>query len=327
MERGKFVISLDLEIYWGIRDAIELEDYKAELSKVHEVVPALLSLFQKYEISTTFATVGFVFFKNKNDLLKSLPTKEPEYSKARLSPYKNLQSSIGENEEQDPYHFGGTLIDKIIKAGQEIGSHTFSHFYCLEKGQTTEDFKADLEGAKKIAAKKGIELKSLVFPRNQYNQKYIDVCAEMGFSSFRGNERYWLFSSEYFGVQNIVRRPFRFLDSYFNLSGYNCYSLKKTGSSYPFNIRSSRFLRPYSKKMRVFENLRLKRIKESMTYAAEKGKLYHLWWHPHNFATNLKDNIAFLEQILIHYQNLNDKWNFESRSMGQIAKELKGNSE
>jgi hypothetical protein len=93
-------------------------------------------------------------------------------------------------------------------------------------------------------------------------------------------------------------------------------------STYPFNIPSSRFLRPASKKFNGLENLRLRRIKESMSFAAKKGMVYHLWWHPHNFGANISANVSFLEKILVHYKKLNDEWNFESVSMRQLSKEL-----
>src|SRR5665647_1293076 len=258
MENGKLVISLDFELYWGVRDAVKLKNYQESLLGVHKVIPLLLNLFKQYNINATFATVGLLFFDNKQELLNNLPSKRPQYAVPNLSPYNGHLNIVGNNEENDPYHFGINLIQKIHHAGQEIGCHTFSHYYCLEKGQTKEDFKEDLIHAKKIADKRGIELKSFVFPRNQYNKDYLTVCREMGFTSFRGNEKSWLFSSESFGPDNFVRRPFRLLDSYWNLSGNNCYSLEEMKDQVILNIPSSRFLRPYSKKLKAFENLRLK---------------------------------------------------------------------
>lgn len=322
MANGKFVISLDFELYWGVRDAVKLQDYKAQLRGVRKVIPLLLQLFKKYGINATFATVGFLFFKNKEELLSQLPCKKPPYQNDKLSPYLNWLDLQGTHEEEDPFHFAPELIDQIVESGQEIGSHTFSHYYCLEKGQTLETFKADLEAAKQIATKKGIELKSLVFPRNQFNKDYIKICEEMGFTSFRGNERSWIFSSENFGVKNILRRPFRLLDSYINLSGHNCYSLEEIAAFFPYNIPCSRFLRPYSNKMKSLENLRFKRIIESLTFAAKKGMVYHLWWHPHNFGADIESNFSFLEKILVHYKKLNEELNFESRSMDQLSKEF-----
>lgn len=327
MIKGKLVISLDFELYWGVRDAVKLTDYQAQLFGVQKVIPMLLEMFAKYQVNATFATVGFLFFNNKAELMSDLPKKKPRYFNSNLSPYTDHFNFVGENEEKDPFHFASTLIQQIADAGQEIGSHTFSHYYCLEKGQTTEEFECDLLAAKKIAEKKNIVLKSFVFPRNQYNKAYVDICKKMGFTSFRGNEKSWLFSSKSHGYGMFFRRPFRLLDSYFNLSGHNCYALEQMKKNDPLNISSSRFLRPYDKKLKMFESLRLKRIKASMTYAAKHGLVYHLWWHPHNFGTDLQENFSFLEKILIHFSDLHKRYDFESMSMAQLSNVLMGTNE
>ena len=61
--------------------------------------------------------------------------------------------TIGENEERDPFHYGQSLLEKISRyEGQEISTHTFSHYYCLEDGQTAEQFEADLKASLKVNA-------------------------------------------------------------------------------------------------------------------------------------------------------------------------------
>ena len=60
-----------------------------------------------------------------------------------------------------------------------------------------------------------------------------------------------------------------------------------------------------------------------MNFAAKKGLVYHLWWHPHNFGSNIESNISFLEKILVHYRKLKTEFNFESVNMGRLSKELK----
>ncbi|MEO5781699.1 MAG: hypothetical protein ABIQ07_00420, partial [Ginsengibacter sp.] len=143
---------------------------------------------------------------------------------------------------------------------------------------------------------------------------------------FRGNERSDLFSSKNYGTSTALRRPFRLLDAYFNISGNNCYSeteMKKDGL---INVPASRFLRPYSKKLAFLDGLRLKRIKNSMTYSAKNKLAYHLWWHPHNFGINIDQNISFLEKILLHYKKLSAKYDFTSAGMTQLAELLTGNN-
>ena len=57
-KRRIFIISLDFELYWGIRDKRTIADYGKNLRNVHQVVPALLECFQRYGIHATWATVG-----------------------------------------------------------------------------------------------------------------------------------------------------------------------------------------------------------------------------------------------------------------------------
>jgi hypothetical protein len=95
-------------------------------------------------------------------------------------------------------------------------------------------------------------------------------------------------------------------------------------AKFPINIPSSRFLRPYDRKLEFIDWLRLRRIKKSMTHAAENNLMFHLWWHPHNFGINQLENFAFLEEILVHYRYLHEKYAFESYTMTELANELIG---
>ncbi len=222
MKNGNFVISLDFEIYWGVRDVLELDQYRNHLLGVRKVIPGLLSLFEKYDINATFATVGLLFFNDKEEMIQGLPGRKPKYKDPHISPYEGHFEQVGNNETEDPYHYAPSLIKKINDAGQEVGCQTFSHYYCLEKGQTIEDFRDDIRAAKRIAEKRGITVQSFVFPRNQYNEAYLQVCKEEGINSFRGNEISWLYKAKDTNSETILRRAVRLLDGYLNLSGHHC---------------------------------------------------------------------------------------------------------
>jgi peptidoglycan/xylan/chitin deacetylase (PgdA/CDA1 family) len=323
METGKFVISLDFELLWGVRDKVGIAQYGQHVKGVHQVIPRLLELFTKYHVKATFATVGFLFFETKSELLSNLPKKLPNYTDKSLSPYTGHFDIVGENYEVDPYHYAPELI-RLIQSypEQEIGTHTFSHYYCLEKGQTIDDFREDIQNAQKVAAKSGIELTSLVFPRNQYNDEYLKVIEELGIICCRGNEHSWIYKALNADSESLFRRAIRLMDAYINISGHNCYTNEYLKSKYPVNIPSSRFLRPYTKKLKALEKLRLNRIKNGMTYAAKNNCTYHLWWHPHNFGINQDENFSFLKKILIHYESLNKKYQFRSYTMSELAKSL-----
>ena len=71
---GAFVISLDFELNWGTFDGTTIEAYGDNLLGVRQVVPSLLDLFAAHQIHATWATVGFLFYETKAELLKDLPT-------------------------------------------------------------------------------------------------------------------------------------------------------------------------------------------------------------------------------------------------------------
>lgn len=323
MKNGKFVISLDFELYWGVRDSRTLDEYGDHILKVWQIIPRLLELFDQYGISATFATVGFLFASDKADLIENLPTATPNYSNPNLSPYNGHITHL--TAEGSQYHFAFPLINLVKKTpNQEIGSHTFSHYYCLEEGQTISTFAADLQAAHKIANRHGILLTSIIFPRNQYNDQYVKSCQDSGIFVYRGNENSWFYKSAANKDEGYLKRAFRLLDSYVNISGNHTFKLNAVNSYNPgiVNIPASRFLRPYSPKLRILEPLKLRRIKKSMTFAAQNNEVYHLWWHPHNFGSSTEENFTNLESILEHFQMLNKTYNYTSSCMRDCAQEF-----
>ena len=323
MSNGKFIISLDFELMWGVRDKKTKEQYGDNVLGVHQVIPRLLDTFKKYDIKGTFSIVGFLFFESKIQLNNNLPTAKPAYNDSNLSPYNGYLDTIGDDYIKDLYHYAPKLIE-LIKDNpeQEIGTHTFSHYYCLEPGQSVNQFKEDLECAINVAKLNGIQLSSLIFPRNQFNTEYLDVCKSLGILCYRGNEHSWIYKAKNGGEESLIRRCIRLADSYINISGHNCYTDEFMRSKSPIDVPSSRFLRPYIQKFSFLDGLRLQRIKSGMSYAAKHNQSYHLWWHPHNFGINQKENFAFLEEILNHYKVLNNKYNFQSCTMTNLAKTL-----
>src|SRR6476660_3556153 len=140
---GDFVISLDFELHWGVRDKRPANGpYRRNLLGARTAVAGMLALFEEFGIRATWATVGFLFARSRKELHEYSPARRPEYRNPKLSAY---EEPVGQDEAEDPLHFGGSLIDEIANCpGQEIASHTFSHYYCCEPGQDAEAFSADL---------------------------------------------------------------------------------------------------------------------------------------------------------------------------------------
>ena len=319
--KGKLIISLDFELYWGMRDIKSLEDYKDNLLGARRAIPLLLKLFKKYNIHATWAAVGFLLFETRDNLVNNLPSIETNYENEKLKPYGHIKN-IGYNEKEDPFHFAPSII-RLIKSypNQEIGTHTLSHYYCLEKGQNKHTFREDLKVSIKIAKKYGIIFESLVFPKNQINNEYLDICKEMGIKALRGNQTNWIYKAQKEDI-SIITKGLRFIDRNFNISGHNSYSRDTILESFPFNFPASRFLYWYSSTFKFLEYFRLRRILSDLTYTAKRGHVYHLWWHPHNFGLNTRKNLEFLEKILMHFKTLNIKYGMKSLNMGELAHQL-----
>jgi peptidoglycan/xylan/chitin deacetylase (PgdA/CDA1 family) len=315
---GGFVISLDFELHWGVRDHLTVDQYRKNLLGVRQAVPAILELFERYGIHATWATVGFLFFQDRDDLKAALPRELPHYCDVLLDPYVAL-SEVGKNEDEDPFHYAPSLIRKIRSyEGQEVCTHTFSHFYVLAPGPTLESFRADIRSAKNVAGEYGIVLKSIVFPRNQISRPHLNICAEEGIVAYRSTEADpWIAKGN-----RILRRAMRFADAYFELGSDGCVTPRRD-EEYPIvSISQSRFLRPWSAALRGLEGMRLRRIFASMDAAAKSHKIFHLWWHPHNFGVHLEENMFALTQIAEHYRSINREMSWPSLTMAEVAENV-----
>ena len=311
---GKFVISLDFELHWGGVEKWNIEDKKKYFQDTVEFIPELLQLFESYQVKVTWATVGFLFAKDKEQLINYSPTLKPTYNQKELS-YYNIISSIGKDEKSDPLHFAPSLIDLILKTpGQELASHTFTHYYCNEPGQTVEQFDADLKAAQAIAQENfGVTLKSLVLPRNQFNEAYLEVAHKNGIRVLRSNPDVWFWNGDYRRMSPLLRA----IDTLVPLSKSLSFKEVKEQKGVVL-LPASRFFRTYKYNERIIQRIKKNRIKREMTYAAKQGNIYHLWWHPHNLADDIAMNRKQLIEILDHFKVLKSKYNFTSLNMGDL---------
>lgn len=321
---GSFVISLDFELFWGLTDKFTLTEYKDRLDGERKIIPRILALFDAYGIHATWATVGMMTFEKKGDLVGALPVPQPRYANPKLSAYEYLKDAdIGEDEAHDPYHFGASLIREVQRhPNQEIGSHTFSHYYCVEDGQTEEAYIADLRAAHRALAQFGADATSLVLPRNQWNEAYRDATRIAGVKCYRGNQESFLYAARKDGSQSLFIRALRLIDSYLPLSGEHLADDATMAAQRPFNIPASIFLRPYMPPLGFLEGLRRSRITRGMTGAARAGKLFHLWWHPYNMGLESEENLATLEHVLKHFSYLQKTYGMRTETMGEAAVRL-----
>jgi hypothetical protein len=198
--------------------------------------------------------------------------------------------------------------------GQEIGTHTFSQYYCRENGQSVDQFEADMKAAVSIAVDKGYELKSLVLPRNQCEPKYTKVFSKFGLIAYRDEESDWIHEKVKF---RPLMRLLRLMDVYFPLTGQGGYIPKKEYGVW--NLTGSRMYKPYFKPLGFLEGIKVRRIKKQMLHAAKNNLVFHLWWHPHNIGVRTDYHLKQLEDIFSYYDELKEKYGMKSMNMREAA--------
>ena len=256
-----------------------------------------------------------LFNKDWNEWEVNKPELLPSYNNERLNAYRYGEGIKDFNT--DAYCFAQSLIQKIDRSpGQEIGTHTYSHYYCKEAGQSKDMFRADLVRAIKLAEKLGVKLRSIVFPRNQFKEDYIQICMDLGIDSFRSNPDSWYWKNP--ESNSILHKIFRTGEAYLgnNDKSYSLISTK-SGNGKTFQ-KASRMFRPPSVYNKL-EKLKISRIKSEIEKAAKNSEIYHLWWHPHNFGDNPSLCLNQLTEILESYSDAKKKYGFESLSMSEIT--------
>lgn len=238
----------------------------------------------------------------------------PAYTKPEL--YSVNLSNIAPELASDVKLFccKDLLTELTSKLNVELASHTFSHYYCLEDGQTPEQFDADIKMVRDHAV---ADYTTIIFPRNQVSEKYLEICATYGFTHYRGVVEDCIHRPSKTKSRFSVKGALRLLDTYVPLTGYKTFNTIEQIRGMK-NVPGSMFLRPYSRRLRFIEPLKILRIKLSMQHAAKSGEYFHLWWHPHNFGCNMAENLNQLEEICHYFHQLQIKYGMKSLFISEL---------
>lgn len=305
-----FVISLDFELFWGVADTAELKAYGPNVEGEWEAVPAMLALFRRYQVRATWATVGMAMCRDYRQWESLRPAVMPAYRDARLSAYHHADMA----RAHPKLFFARPLVEQILDTpGQELASHTYSHYLCGEEGASPEQFCADMACAVHVAADLGAGLHSLVLPRNQMRASYLNALPALGIRVFRGNADHWLYRNGHAAPGGPAGRVARLADAWLPMRSATVRSARLENGL--VDVPASLFLRPWSRRLARLEPLRMHRLRIAMTEAARRDGIFHLWWHPHNFGINREENLQVLENVLRHYAMLRDSMGMQSVTM------------
>jgi len=311
LSKGTFILSLDTELAWGTRGQIK---FKPSYEGTRAVIKELLELFERYQIKATWAVVGHLFLRECKpiDGVKHPELKRPLYKKQDEDWFAVDPST---DILQDPYWYGEDIVKQIKECSipQEIGCHSFSHVVVDDLEYTDEWFSSELETCKILAQQEGVSLESFVYPENRIGR--LEVLSKHGFSSYRGKDKNW-----YRFFPKTLRKIAHVIDNYFIVTAPVVMPKMKKGL---INIPGSYF---YPHKMGWAKFLpiknRVRKAEYGIRKAAKENKVFHLWFHPFNIASDPKKLLSGIEEILKVVSELREKGLVENLTMKEVAGSL-----
>lgn len=316
-----FVLSLDFELAWGMRDLLGDGAQQRECMMTREVVvPELLKLFERYDVPASWCTVGQLFDSE-------IPDPAPKYFEQFKAPshawmqrpwFDGVPSGT---EDEIPDYLCPSILRDIqkVRPRQEIGSHGFSHAIFGDAGCGRECAESELQASIDRAEKIGVRMTSMVFPRNRCGHR--DLLKSHGFLCYRGEgrsilPRHWPHSAHKLAHLVAVFTQ-RFV-----------YPVSPKKDEYGlWDIPSSMMLFPaHGLRKYVPMSFRVNRAKRGLDAAVRENKVFHLWFHPINLAYETERLLGAMEEILQYAASLREQGKLKFRSMGDLARECERSS-
>ncbi|MDD5438557.1 MAG: ATP-grasp domain-containing protein [Patescibacteria group bacterium] len=221
---------------------------------------------------------------------------------------------------QDPLYHAPELVDwiKDCSVKQEIGSHSFSHPVMDDPNFKPGDMDAELLNCAKVAQSAGVELKSFVYPQNRI--AHVDRLAPNGFTSFRGKDRNW-----YKNFPRILNKIAHVIDEYLVLSPPVGLPIKRGGV---WEIPGSYFYphkKGWAKHLPI--SARVDKSLAGLKNAVAEKKIFHLWTHPFNLASDPVNLLNGLEEVFKEVSRLREAGQIDVMTMDEIARVMSAKPE
>lgn len=301
INKGTFVMSFDTELAWGTQGA---ERYRSAYEGTRETISRMLDILSKNRLSATWAVVGHLFVDSCGPWQGR---KHPEIERKG----EWFTSDPGTDVRTDPLWYAPDVVEKIMSCPveQEIGSHSFSHIV-HEEFCDVHCFDSELKECRRVAQQKGIQLRSFVYPRNIV--KHTQVLADNGFTIYRSRDNVW-----YYGLSRKLRKVAHGLDAY--LWPFPPVGVPKRHdgvTSIPGNYLYEHRI-GWARRLPV--SFRVRKAVNGLKRAARTGKVFHLWSHPFNLATDPDALLDGFDAICREAARMRDVGSLQNLTMGQLA--------
>ncbi len=313
LQRGVFTLSLDFELAWGSRDLVEdsraLEDLARRTRDV--VFPRLLRMLDRHRVVATWATVGNLFL----DGTPPGPL-HPDLTPPRHAWRPDWLASIPRGSESEhPAYYGRSLVLRLRDAGQEIGSHSFTHPVFGDPGCSRACAESELALCVREAEAIGVRMVSFVFPRNVAG--HLDLLPKYGFRVWRGLEPTWFRDPR---VPKAVSRIGHLAEV---AVGRAAPTVSPTFADGLWNVPASNSILPIDGVRRLIPlRQRVLRATRGIDAAARARRVSHLYFHPINLASAPDPMLDAVEAVVRHAAAARDAGRIDVLSMGQIADRL-----
>jgi len=300
LKKGVFTVSIDFELIWGTLDLFGPEGFRSACERERMVViDRLLDLFVEFDVPATWCVLGHLMLDrcSPEEGLKHPEIVRPSHSWFQGDWFENDPCG---NEASAPMFFGRSLVEKIraCSVPQEIGCHSFSHVIFGDPGCSRETAETEIGACIKAGRDLGIEMRSFAFPRNAVG--HLDVLKKNGFASYRGPEPHWY---EGKGLPTTVRRLAHLWDVL--MATEPPVVLPQRTDSGVWNIPGSMIYFPmHGVRKFIPGSRRVKRALKGLNAAAERKQIFHLWFHPTNFADEMEAMFSGLRSILDYASSL-----------------------
>jgi peptidoglycan/xylan/chitin deacetylase (PgdA/CDA1 family) len=313
---GTFTLTFDTELIWGSFHHRSPDEFERLYPDIRGTIDRLLVVLDRYEVSATWAVLGHLFL---SECLRDVAgLAHPELVRPRQSwrPDDWYAADPCTDRRRDPLWYGDDIIDALLatRTPQDIGSHSFGHILYGDPALTREAADADLDACLAQAAKRGIRLRSFVFPRN--SEGHHEALRAHGFSAFRGADPTWHavlpgllgraghLVDQGVGLGPPVSKPHEMLPGLWNVPG-SALLMDRTGIRRAIPMAS-----------------RIRKARAGLRRAAATGGVFHLWTHPFNLASDPTHLLTILEAILRDATAARDLGSIAIESMAATAGRL-----
>lgn len=316
--RGLFVVSIDFEMAWGgVFNEYILKNNLDLYKKTRKAIIAIIELFEKYQISATWAFVGHLMLENCEKINN---TKHPYIVRPNYSWLNKdwFHSDPCARDDLNSIWYADDVLKNVMscKVKQEVASHSFSHILFGEEGCSKECAESDIRKCVEVASSYDIDLTSFVFPCHSEGHK--DILKKYGFNIYRSRGVEW-----YSKIRNSqLKRLALKIDKIFAINpSTGSLGIDEHGL---YNIPGNMCYYRYTgwKSILTYKKV-VKQAKKGIDLAIRKGEVFHFWFHPYQIADGLYDSIHDLEEILYHAHAKAEAGLIKNRTMKQLVENNK----